>query len=36
MDWASKYAGLSVTINGTIPAYRPLEEVNAFIEKYKS
>ena len=34
MQWASKYAALSVTIDGTIPAYRPLEEVNAFIEKY--
>ena len=34
MKWASKYAALSVTIDGTIPAYRPLEEVNAFIEKY--
>lgn len=33
MEWAGGYAGLSVTINGTIPAYRPLEEVNAFIEK---
>lgn len=34
MEWASKYAALSVTINGTIPAYRPLDEVNAFIEKH--
>lgn len=34
MQWASKYAALSVTIDGTIPAYRPLDEVNAFIEKY--
>ncbi|WP_333678705.1 ribokinase [Muricomes intestini] len=34
MEWAGKYAALSVTINGTIPAYRPLDEVNAFIEKY--
>ncbi|WP_333813759.1 ribokinase [Muricomes intestini] len=33
MEWASKYAALTVTINGTIPAYRPLDEVNAFIEK---
>lgn len=32
MSWASKYAALSVTIDGTIPAYRPLKEVNAFIE----
>lgn len=23
MEWASKYAALSVTIDGTIPAYRP-------------
>ena len=29
--WASKYAALSVTIDGTIPAYRPREEVEAFI-----
>ena len=29
--WASKYAALSVTIDGTIPAYRPLAEVEAFI-----
>lgn len=34
MDWASKYAALSVTINGTIPAYRPLDEVNVFIEEH--
>lgn len=33
MDWASKYAALSVTIEGTIPAYRPLDEVNSFIEE---
>lgn len=32
LHWASKYAALSVTIEGTIPAYRPLEEVNKFIE----
>lgn len=32
MEWASKYAALSVTINGTIPSYRPLEEVLAFIK----
>lgn len=32
MEWASKYAALTVTINGTIPAYRPLEEVNEFIK----
>ena len=32
MEWAGKYAALSVTIDGTIPAYRPLDEVNAFIE----
>ena len=31
MTWASKYAALSVTIDGTIPAYRPREEVEAFI-----
>lgn len=33
MEWASKYAALSVTIDGTIPAYRPLAEVEAFIAK---
>jgi len=32
-EWASNYASLSVTIHGTIPAYRPLEEVEAFIKK---
>lgn len=31
MEWASKYAALSVTIDGTIPAYRLLAEVEAFI-----
>ena len=31
MEWASAYAALSVTIDGTIPAYRPLNEVEAFI-----
>ncbi|MBQ6651749.1 MAG: ribokinase, partial [Atopobiaceae bacterium] len=31
MEWAAKYAALSVTIDGTIPAYRPLDEVEAFI-----
>ena len=35
MEWAGYYAGLSVTINGTIPSYRPLEEVNAFIDQTK-
>lgn len=30
-DWASKYAALTVTIMGTIPAYRPLDEVERFI-----
>lgn len=33
--WASSYAALTVTIHGTIPAYRPLEEVEEFIHKYK-
>ena len=33
MEWAGYYAALSVTINGTIPSYRPLEEVNAFIDQ---
>ena len=33
MSWANKYAALSVTIDGTIPAYRPLNEVNDFISK---
>lgn len=32
MDWASKYAALSVTFEGTIPAYRPLDEVTKYIE----
>ena len=36
IDWASKYAALSVTIHGTIPAYRPLAEVEAFIAKLES
>ncbi len=31
MEWAANYAALSVTIDGTIPAYRPLAEVEAFI-----
>lgn len=30
-EWASKYAALSVTIDGTIPAYRPMDEVEEFI-----
>lgn len=29
--WAGKYAALTVTIDGTIPAYRPMEEVEEFI-----
>jgi ribokinase len=29
--WAAGYSALSVTIQGTIPAYRPLAEVEAFI-----
>jgi ribokinase len=33
-EWASKYAALTVTIHGTIPAYRPLVEVESFIEKH--
>lgn len=33
MAWASKYAALSVTIDGTIPAYRPLAEVEEFIRE---
>ena len=31
LEWAAEYAALSVTIDGTIPAYRPLAEVEAFI-----
>lgn len=31
-EWASKYAALTITIHGTIPAYRPLAEVENFIE----
>lgn len=34
MEWAGKYAALSVTIEGTIPAYRSLEEVEEFIKKH--
>lgn len=34
-EWASKYAALTVTIHGTIPAYRPLAEVESFIQKYR-
>lgn len=30
--WASGYAALTVTIHGTIPAYRPLEEVEDFLK----
>lgn len=33
MEWASEYAALSVTIDGTIPAYRPLSEVEKFIDE---
>lgn len=33
MEWASAYAALSVTIDGTIPAYRPLDEVEDFIAR---
>lgn len=29
--WASAYAALCVTIDGTIPSYRPLEEVESFM-----
>lgn len=36
MEWASQYAALSVTINGTIPAYRPLDEVTKFMEEQHS
>lgn len=32
-EWASKYAALTVTIDGTIPAYRPMAEVEAFIRR---
>lgn len=32
MEWANKYAALSVQFEGTIPAYRPLDEVKAYIE----
>ena len=34
-EWASKYAALTVTIHGTIPAYRPLAEVESFIQKHR-
>lgn len=33
--WASSYAALTVTIHGTIPAYRPLEEVEEFIRLHR-
>ncbi len=29
--WASRYAALTVTIDGTIPAYRPMDEVEAYM-----
>jgi ribokinase len=35
MEWASYYSALAVTIDGTIPAYRPLGEVNAFIKGHQ-
>lgn len=35
LEWASAYAALCVTIEGTIPAYRPLAEVEAFIETHE-
>lgn len=35
MDWASYYSALAVTIDGTIPAYRPTDEVEAFIEAHR-
>lgn len=35
MEWATYYAALSVTIEGTIPAYRYPEEVEAFIKEHK-
>lgn len=31
--WAGKYAALTVTIDGTIPAYRPMDEVEAFMRR---
>ena len=34
MKFASYYSALSITIDGTIPAYRPLDEVEDFIDKY--
>lgn len=34
MDWASYYSALSVTIEGTIPAYRYPEEIEKFKEEY--
>lgn len=34
MAWASGYAALCVTIDGTIPAYRPRAEVEAFIASH--
>lgn len=34
LKWASYYSALCVTIDGTIPAYRFLEEVEQFIEEH--
>lgn len=34
LAWASAYAALAVTIDGTIPAYRPLDEVEQFIRDH--
>lgn len=31
-QWAGKYAALTVTVDGTIPAYRTMDEVEKFIE----
>jgi len=34
-QWASYYSALAISIDGTIPAYRPIDEVEAFIQKTK-
>lgn len=36
MQWASYYAALCVSIDGTIPSYRPLSDVQNFIKNAKN
>lgn len=35
MIWSSYYSALSITIDGTIPSYRPIKEVEEFIKRYQ-